>query len=248
MRTLTVGLFAALLAAPAVAADGDGWVELLKAGPDAPWQKVDKGWVFADKVALAPGKANRLAADPVEGGKVWVNGPIGRLGDLVTKEKFGDCEVHVEFLIAQKSNSGIKFHAVYEIQILDSAGKPADKLTGDDCGGVYPRADQSQGYRHLDKGIPPKVNAARPAGEWQTLDVTFRSPRFDAKGEKTENARIVKATLNGQVIHENQELKTPTGANWTKKETATGPFMLQADHGPVAFRNVKIRPLTAGGK
>jgi hypothetical protein len=248
MRTLTVGLLAALLAHQAAAADTDGWVELLKAGPDAPWQKVDNGWVFADKVTLAPGKANRLAADPAENGKVWVNGPIGRLGNLVTREKFGDCEVHVEFLIAQRSNSGIKFHAVYEIQILDSAGKPADKLTGDDCGGIYPRAEEKPKYHHLDKGVPPKVNAARPAGEWQTLDVTFRAPRFDAKGEKTENARIVKAVLNGQVIHEDQELKTPTGGNWSKKETPTGPFMLQADHGPVAFRNVKIRPLPAGGK
>lgn len=44
------------------------------------------------------------------------------------------------------------------------------------------------------------------------------------------------------MIHENQEVKTPTGANWKKKETPTGPFMLQADHGPVAFRNVRIKP------
>jgi hypothetical protein len=87
------------------------------------------------------------------------------------------------------------------------------------------------------------VNAAKPAGEWQTLDVTFRSPRFDAKGEKIENAKVVKAVLNGKVIHENQELKHPTGSNWTKKEAPTGPFMLQADHGPVAFRNVRIREL-----
>ena len=49
---------------------------------------------------------------------VWVNGEKGRLPDLVTKESFADCEVHVEFLIAKNSNSGIKLHAVYEIQIL----------------------------------------------------------------------------------------------------------------------------------
>jgi hypothetical protein len=62
------------------------------------------------------------------------------------------------------------------------------------------------------------------------------------KGEKVANAVLVKAVLNGQVIHENQELKTPTGANWTLKETPTGPLLLQADHGPVAFRNVRIKP------
>ena len=87
------------------------------------------------------------------------------------------------------------------------------------------------------------MNAAKPAGEWNTLDVVWKSPRLDAKGEKTANAMIVKATLNGQVIHENQEVKTPTGGNWMKKETATGAFMLQSDHGPTAWRNVRIKPV-----
>ncbi len=238
-------LFAVLvLSLPSLAADQDGWTELLRPGADGVWKKVDKNWIVAKDVSLDPEKQNRLKAAPTDGGVVWVNGPTGRLPDLITKEEYGDCEVHVEFLIPKRSNSGIKFHAVYEIQILDSAGKAADKLTGDDCGGVYPRADASKGYKHIDKGIAPKVNAAKPAGEWQTLDVVWHSPRFNGKGEKVANARIVKATLNGQVIHENQELQTPTGSNHTRKETAKGPFMLQADHGPVAFRNVKIRPLS----
>lgn len=235
--------FLLVMAASTLAADKDGGVELLKSGAESPWKKMDKGWIVAKDVKLDPEKENRLKATATDGGPVWVNGPTGRLPDLITKQEYGDCEVHVEFLIAKRSNSGIKFHAVYEIQILDSAGKAADKLTGDDCGGIYPRADASMGYKHLDKGIAPKVNAAKPAGEWQTLDVVWHSPRFNDKGEKTANAKIVKATLNGQVIHENQELLTPTGSNHTKKETAKGPFMLQADHGPVAFRNVTIRPL-----
>ena len=57
-------------------------------------------------------------------------------------------------------------------------------------------------YHHIDKGIPPKTNAARPAGEWQTLDIIFQAPRFDSAGKKTGNARLVKVVLNGQVIHE----------------------------------------------
>ena len=85
------------------------------------------------------------------------------------------------------------------------------------------------------------TDAARAAGEWQTLEATFRAARFDGKGEKSANAKIVKASLNGQVIHEDQEMKTPTGSNWVKKEMKEGPFMLQCDHGPVAFRNVRIR-------
>ena len=230
-------------AASAAAAEPDGWVPLLTAGPDSPWQKVADGWVFAESVKLREGDPRRLDAVKAENGPVWVNGSVGRLPDLLTKEKYGDCEVHVEFLIARRSNSGIKFHAVYEVQILDSHGKPADQLTGDDCGGIYPRAELKPKYHHIDKGIPPRFNAAKPAGEWQTLDVTFRAPRFNDKGEKAEHARIVKAVLNGEVIHENLDLLTPTGNNYTRKESPTGPFMLQADHGPVAFRNVKIRPL-----
>jgi hypothetical protein len=214
----------------------DGWVDLMR--PEA-WKKFDPKWVVTDEVRLNPEKNTRLLATPKDGGTVWVNGETGRLPDLVTKDEFGDCEVHVEFLVAKNSNSGIKFHAVYEIQILDTAGKK--DLSGDSTGGIYPRADASVGYKHLDKGIAPRVNAAKPAGEWQTLDVVWRSPRFDAKGEKTADAVVVRAVLNGEVIHENQAVKTPTGANWVKRETPTGPFMLQADHGPVAFRNVKIR-------
>ena len=57
------------------------------------------------------------------------------------------------------------------------------------------------------------------------------------------NARFVKIVLNGQVIHENVEVPTPTGSAWRlKKETAEGPLLLQGTHRPVAFRNVRIRP------
>jgi hypothetical protein len=233
----------ALLASCSAVAPGspdvpEGWTDLMK--PDV-WKKFDPAWVAADEVKLDDAKNTRLKATKKDGGTAWVNGEKGRLPDLVTKAEYGDCEVHVEFLIAKNSNAGIKFHAVYEIQILDSFGTKKE-LTGDSMGGIYPRADAKMGYKHIDKGIAPKVNASKAPGEWQTLDVVWKSPRFDAKGEKTANAVVVKATLNGQVIHENQELKTPTGANWVAKEVPTGPFMLQADHGPVAFRNVRIKP------
>lgn len=246
MRPLFAALFAcsalaAVAADPPPARPADGWTDLLKAGPDSPWKKVDPGWIVADKVGLDPEKASRLKAEKAEKGDIWVNGEKGRLPDLVTKAGYGDCEVHVEFLIAKGSNSGIKFHAMYEIQILDTAGKT--ELSGDSMGGIYPRAEDKPKYHHIDKGIAPRVNAAKPAGEWQTLDVVWRSPRFDDKGEKTANAKVVRAVLNGQVVHENQELLHHTGANYVKKETPTGPFMLQADHGPVAFRNVRIRPI-----
>jgi hypothetical protein len=245
MRPLALA-FAFLLSMAVLAADpvkpaaDDGWVELLKSGEGSPWQKVDVGWKFAKETALDKEKPNRLAA--TGDGNVWVNGTTGRLANLVTKQKYKDVEIHVEFLLGKNSNSGVKFGGVYEIQLRDTAGKKGE-LTGDDCGGIYPRAEEKPKYHHIDKGVAPKVNAARPAGEWQTLTATFRAPRFNEQGEKIENAKLVKATLNGQVIHENSEFRTPTGANYVKKETPTGPFLLQADHGPTAFRNVKIREL-----
>lgn len=224
--------------APAFAADD--WIDLLAGKPGETWQTVDQAWIVSDAVALDPEKPNRLKATAVTGGTVWVNGP-GRVKDLITKQKFGDCDVHVEFLIAKGSNSGIKFHALYEIQIFDSYGKK-EPLSGKEMGGIYPRA-QNNPYKYLDEGIGPKVNACKKPGEWQTLTATFRAARFDDKGEKTKNAVMVKAELNGQLIHENVELKHPTGSNWVKKESPTGPFMLQADHGPVAVRVMKIRAI-----
>jgi len=79
------------------------------------------------------------------------------------------------------------------------------------------------------------------AGEWQTLHAVFLAPRFDDKGKKIANAKLSKGLLNGQLIHENQELLTPTGDRWRGPELAEGPLMIQADHGPIAYRNLLIR-------
>ena len=110
-------------------------------------------------------------------------------------------------------------------------GKKDTELKYGDCGGIYNTA-------------PPRTNACKAPGEWQTYDVVFRAPRFDAAGKKTANARFVKVVLNGEVIHEDVAVEYPTGSAWRqKKETPTGPLLLQGDHGSVAFRNVRIRPL-----
>ncbi|MFO0939014.1 MAG: DUF1080 domain-containing protein [Gemmataceae bacterium] len=218
-------------------------IDLLAGKPEETWRTVDAGWIFSDTVVVDPMKANRLSAKPVTGGTIWVNGKTGRLKDLITKKTFGDCQVHIEFFLAKGSNSGIKFHAVYEIQIEDIYGVPDAKLKGEHCGGIYPRSVQDPNYRHIDDGIAPKLNACKKPGEWQTLDVTFRTVRLNEKGEKTSNAMIERAELNGKLIHDHQEMKTPTGANWKIKEKTAGPFMLQADHGPVAVRKLTITPI-----
>jgi len=222
---------------PVAHSEEQKWTELLAGDKLDAFKGKTDGWVFAESVKLDEKNPKKLAFTPGMG--IVLNGEKGSARDLVTNDSYGDVEIHVEFLIAKGSNSGVKFHAQYEIQILDSFGKK--KLTGDDCGGIYPRAELLPKYHYLDEGVPPKVNACKPAGEWQTLDAIFLAPRFDGDGKKTVNARIVKATLNGQLIHEDQDLLTPTGHAWHNKEIAKGPLLFQGDHGPVAFRNLKVR-------
>ncbi|HEV3145454.1 MAG TPA: DUF1080 domain-containing protein [Gemmataceae bacterium] len=240
-RRLAVGAIFLVISIPA-RAEEKPWLDLTASKDFSVWKGKVTDWAWAESVQMDEKNPKKLTAKA--GTDILWNGEKGRAKDLVTKQSFGDVEIHVEFLIPKGSNSGVKFHAVYEIQILDSYGKK--ELTGDDCGGIYPRAEAKPKYHHIDKGIAPKVNACKPAGEWQTLDAIFLSPRFNADGKKTVNAKIVKAVLNGQVIHENQELLTPTGTNWEKPEVAAGPLLLQGDHGPVGFRNVRVREYAAG--
>jgi hypothetical protein len=231
----------ALFSFLADAANPTDWKPLTGTPAADVWQGKTAGWVAAENVALDPKNDKKLSVKPGKG--IFVNSGRGAR-DLLTKESFSDVEVHLDFLIPKGSNSGVKFHGLYEIQICDSFG--VKKPGGDDCGGIYPRAELTPKYRYLDKGVPPLTNACKPAGEWQTLTAIFLAPRFDAAGKKIANARIVQAKLNGKIIHKNVEMKTPTGHNWTKKEIAKGPLLLQGDHGPVAFRNVKIRAYKAG--
>jgi hypothetical protein len=216
------------------------WIELDAADHFAAWQQPTGRWMDAGDVTCDPANGRRLVAK--EGTGVMMNGPTGKTSNLVSKQKFRDCQVHAEFMIPTHSNSGVKLMGLYEIQILDTYGNK--DLSGDSCGGIYPRAKEKPRYHHIDNGFPPRVNAARPAGQWQTLDIGFRAPRFDKQGHKTTPARFVQVTLNGQLIHENVDVASPTGSAWMwHKEIPTGPLLLQADHGPVAFRNVRVRPI-----
>lgn len=224
-----------------VRADEAGWTVLIDAQGLHGWKAPSELWQPAKAVSLDSEKPRQLKIEPGTG--IYVNAQKGRTKNLITSKDYGDLEAHVEFCIPKGSNSGVKFGAVYEIQIYDSYGK-SGKLTGSDCGGIYPRAEGKPKYHHIDEGTAPRVNACRAPGEWQTLDMIFLAPRFDADGKKIASACMVKVVLNGQLIHDNVEVKTPTGSNWVLPEKPAGPFLLQADHGPIAFRNVRIRPFT----
>jgi hypothetical protein len=148
--------------------------------------------------------------------------------DLYTEATWGDAVIEVEVLVPEKSNSGVYVMGEYEVQVLDSFGK--EKVGAGDMGGLYGAS-------------APKLNASKAAGAWQKFVIDYRAPRFDDKGVKTANMRFVKIELNGQVIHENVEMKGPTPSGVTGKEAATGPLMFQGDHGPVAYRAIKVTPV-----
>jgi len=204
------------------------------------WREPVGEWQIVGDVFLHPDNARRLAWKP--GAGVLFNGSRGRTNNIFTKAEHGDVEAHIEFLVPRGANSGVYFQGRYEIQVLDSWG--VEKPNHSHCGGIYERwrGDNNTGSGY--EGHPPRVNASRKPGEWQTFDVIFRAPRFDRNGKKTANAVFVKVVHNGVVIHENQEVTGPTRAAGFDDEKPSGPLMLQGDHGLVAYRNIRLWPAT----
>jgi hypothetical protein len=202
---------------------------------DTPFNGKDlSGWKLkgpAEKSKWKVGTAVPDPADPrrlaVSEGADLVNAAGGGV-DLYTEQKWGDCVIELELMVPKGSNSGVYVMGEYEVQILDSFGK--EKVGAGDIGGLY-------------GAQAPRVNAAKAPGEWQKFVIDFRAPRFDEAGKKTAPAKFVKVELNGQVIHENVEMKGPTPAGLSGKEAPAGPLMFQGDHGPVAFRAIKITPV-----
>lgn len=178
--------------------------------------------------AIDPSNPGQLALDPAaskQGPAQLVNAK-GSGVDIYTEEKWGDARIEVELMVPKGSNSGIYVMGEYEVQVLDSYGRK--KVGAGDLGGLYGAS-------------APKVNAAKAPGEWQKFVIDFQAPRFE-NGKKVSNAKFLKVVLNDQVIHENVEMKGPTPSGVTGKEAPTGPLMFQGDHGPVAFRNIRIMP------
>ena len=159
-------------------------------------------------------------------------------GRPVTKEMFGDCQVHIEFASAEeikgegqgRSNSGVFLMGIYEIQILDSF---ENKTYHDgQCGAIY-------------KQHPPLVNASRKPGAWQSYDIIWKCPKFDEEGKLVSPA-FVTVLHNGVVIQNHFELQGDTPYNRApeyKAHPAKGPIRLQYHGNPVQFRNIWVREL-----
>jgi Domain of Unknown Function (DUF1080) len=220
----------------------EGWTPLLNGRDLSGWRGQGSGqnqWLTTSAIMwerlLGPTRLNAVGRGP---SGVILNGPTGRTVNLVTDEKFGAVELYVEFMIAKGSNSGVYLHGLYEVQVFDSWDS-TEPMTTSDCGAIYHRWINEQGVG----GSAPSRNASRRPGEWQSFYIWFRAPRFDGAGRKIENARFIRVVHNGLSVQNNVEIDGPTRAAMEHPEAPTNPIMIQGDHGPVAYRNIYVRPL-----
>jgi len=152
---------------------------------------------------------------------VLVNNPVQpdddshiSYGNLRTDAVFEDFRLTLDFNIPEGSNSGVYLRGIYEVQVADTYGQPLDSHN---MGGLYSR-------------IAPSTNAERPAGEWQTYDITLYQ-------------RHLTVILNGTTIIDNQPVLGVTGGALTADESKPGPIYLQGDHGRVFYRNMVLTPI-----
>ncbi|NIJ45941.1 hypothetical protein FHR24_002412 [Wenyingzhuangia heitensis] len=204
------------------------------------FKKTGKNWQVASSVSIDRTKKKTIFAKKGKGILVNTNDQK-KNKHLVTTFEHGDIELELDVMMPVGSNSGIYFQGRYEIQLYDSWGVKTPKYS--DIGSVYQRWDKNkekgkQGY----EGTAASVNAAKAPGLWQHLKIIFHAPTFNDKGEKIKNAWFEEVSLNGVLIVENAEVTGPTrGASFQKDEKAMGPIVLQGDHGPVAFKNIKYK-------
>lgn len=208
----------------------------------------------ANLVQLFDGTPESLAANWTQNGQPpqWTlaDGAMTSVkGDIETRDKYNDFQLHVEFRVPYmpdkkgqgRGNSGVFLQGRYEIQVLDSYG--IHEPGSGDCGSVYHQ-------------YAPLINACKPPLTWQTYDIAYRAPRFDAQSHKmTEPARVT-VLQNGVYVQNGQIINGPTHIVRPKKNadgtlrpvptedlSAPGPIRLQYHGNTVAFRNIWIVPL-----
>lgn len=159
-------------------------------------------------------------------------------GELTTNESFGDCQVHIEWktpnppvgTMWDRGNNGIMLMGLFEIQVYDSYTTQ-----------IYPDGQAGSVYGQT----PPKVNACRKPGQWQSFDIVFFAPVFESD-ELVKPARVT-VLHNGILVHHNEEIRGPTGhriqPKYDKPIAGKLPLSLSAHNNPVRFRNIWIRPL-----
>ena len=139
--------------------------------------------------------------------------------DIITKREFSDFKLYIEYLILKNSNSGIYLRGQYELQIVDSFERKQTK-------NYTPIVENGSLYNKK----APDIEASKPAGGWQIIEAILKG-------------MVLEVNLNGKKIHTNVTIEKPTGGELINLDPLKGPLMLQGDHGPVMFRNIKIQEL-----
>jgi hypothetical protein len=254
---LSFAAFAALPALPdglVYAKDGSGvygykdtpklpWCEYLVHDPDRPAPKrIDPGPapapapVPADAIVLF-GKEEDLSKWATNQWKVEKGEILAGSGSLITKEEFGDIQLHLEWMAPHdwkgpwynRGNNGVVLMNSYEIQIFDSYNEK-----------LYPDGQAAAVYAQT----PPLVNSCRKPGEWQSYDIVFTAPKWD--GEKLSAPARITMHHNGVLVHLNQEIYGETGHKVIprqRKKASIGPLVLAGHDCPVRFRNIWLRKL-----
>lgn len=159
------------------------------------------GWSAADGI---------LINNPVqEEGK-----PHKNYGNLRTEKEFEDFQLNIEARVPKNGNSGIYLRGIYECQVADTYGHSVDSHN---MGAIYSR-------------LTPSEAAEKPAGEWQTLQITLVD----------RHATVI---LNGKKIIDNQPLLGCTGGALWSDEFKPGPIYFQGDHAGIEYRNIVLRPV-----
>lgn len=166
------------------------------------------------------------------------NGKYKRTDDLTFNFSHGDIHLMFDFMMPKRGNSGVYLQGRYEVQLADSWGKK--RINFGDCGGIYERWDDVRGKgKEGFEGYAPMQNASKAPGLWQSMEIDFQAPRFDASGKKIKNALFKKVILNGILIHENIEVLGVTRGAVSVQEVASAPILVQGDHTQVAFKNIQ---------
>ena len=173
----------------------------------------------------------------VENGYVEIVSPKGMRWNLVTKAKYGDCQLHLEWMIPAEvngkgqagGNSGVELMSRYEVQVLESLVNM-----------TYADGQAASLYGQW----PPLANVSPQKGEWNAYDIYFEAPRFD--GEKLVKPAYVTVVHNGVLVHHHRAIQGAAAHRRVgvyKPHAAEEPLSLQ-DHGhPARYRNIWIRRL-----
>ncbi len=162
---------------------------------------------------------------------------VPKTGDAATKEKFGDCQLHIEWAApAQpqgnsqaRGNSGVLLMGRYEVQVLDTYNNP-----------TYADGQAAAIYGQW----PPLANVARKPGEWQTYDIVFEAPKFE--GEKLVKPAYITVFWNGVMVHNRQPSMGPMVYRQVahyEPQPAEDSLVLQNHNSMVRYRNIWIRKL-----